>query len=58
MPQIAAAMITAGIKRPSPIEYLVSKTALTGTSGPLDHVLRAGQKSPDVSSYRIMVSIW
>jgi hypothetical protein len=32
MPQIAAAMITAGKKRPPLIEYLIRKTAPTGTN--------------------------
>jgi hypothetical protein len=32
MAKIAAAIISAGNKRPSPIEYLFRKTTLTGTN--------------------------
>jgi hypothetical protein len=60
MAKIAAAIISPGNKRPSPIEYLFRKTTLTGTNkgqGP-DRVRPAGQKFPDVSWYQIMVSNW
>jgi hypothetical protein len=45
MAKIAAVMISVENKR---IEYLVKKAIPIGTSGPLDRVRPAGQKSPDV----------
>jgi hypothetical protein len=60
MPQIATVMIVVGIMRPSNIEYTHFENGpdpLEQRSGPLVRIQLAGQKPPDVSSYRIMVTI-
>jgi hypothetical protein len=59
MAKIAAVMISTENKRPSLIEHLARKAAPTGTNKGRGSLIVCGlraRKSPDVSSYRVMVS--